>query len=156
MSKLIRRKKEIGAALAVALQLTTLGLIGVIAHFAGGPQQVVKAPADSQVTASAQQAASAAADALQNQAPTVQPLTAADKANLRSSAHFGKKLYEPLNTQVFNLATSRAESGRQALQQTQQGDLPNEGPTLTTDQEDYQPYSYVYFTGTGFQPRLRR
>ena len=31
-------------------------------------------------------------------------------------------------------------------------EAPNEGPTLTTDQEDYQPYTYVYFTGTGFQP----
>ena len=28
---------------------------------------------------------------------------------------------------------------------------PN-GATLTTDQEDYQPYTYVYMTGTGFSP----
>ena len=34
MSKLIRRKKEIGAALAAALQLTTLTLIGVIGQYA--------------------------------------------------------------------------------------------------------------------------
>ena len=33
----------------------------------------------------------------------------------------------------------------------QQGEMPNEA-TLTTDQEDYPPYSYVYITGTGFQP----
>ena len=33
----------------------------------------------------------------------------------------------------------------------QQSEAPNEA-TLTTDQEDYPPYSYVYFTGTGFQP----
>ncbi|MFL6598828.1 MAG: hypothetical protein ACJ8KF_12840, partial [Chthoniobacterales bacterium] len=61
MSKLIRRKKEIGAALAVALQLTTLGLIGVIAHFTGGPQQAVKAPADSQTSAAPETAPAQAA-----------------------------------------------------------------------------------------------
>ena len=33
----------------------------------------------------------------------------------------------------------------------QEGETPNEA-TLTTDQEDYPPYSYVYFHGTGFQP----
>ena len=33
----------------------------------------------------------------------------------------------------------------------QEGEMPNEA-TLTTDQEDYPPYSYVYITGTGFQP----
>src|SRR5204863_9582790 len=54
MSKLIRRKKEIGAALAVALQLTTLGLIGVNAPFTGGPQQAVEAPAESQMRAGAE------------------------------------------------------------------------------------------------------
>ena len=57
MSKLIRRKKEIGAALAVALQLTTLTLIGVIAHFTGGPQQPANAPADSQISADQTQTA---------------------------------------------------------------------------------------------------
>ena len=46
--------------------------------------------------------------------------------------------------QVFNLATSRAASASQS-------ELPNEA-TLTTDQEDYQPYTYVYITGTGFAP----
>src|SRR5206468_3306201 len=55
--------------------------------------------------------------------------------------------------QVFDLATSRAESAQQSAQQSvQEGEAPNEGPTLTTDREDYPPYSYVYFTGTGFQP----
>ena len=56
MSKLIRRKKEIGAALAVALQLTTLTFIGVIGHFIAGPQQSTKAPADSQMSCGAQAA----------------------------------------------------------------------------------------------------
>ena len=62
MSKLIRRKKEIGAALAVALQLTTLGLIGVIGHFVAGPQQSTKVPAASQTTAAPQAAPAQAAD----------------------------------------------------------------------------------------------
>src|SRR5215472_11597788 len=145
MSRLIRRKKEIGAALAVALQLTTLTLIGAIGHFIASPQQPAKAPAASQISAAPR-------------AETGQTLTATDKANLRNSAVFGKKLYEPRASQVFNLATSRAQSAEQSAQQSaqqqsmQQGESPNEGPTLTTDQEDYQPYTYVYFTGTGFQP----
>jgi hypothetical protein len=149
MSKLVRRKKEIGAALAVALQLTALGLIGLILPVASGPQQTAKTPADSQI--------SAAPQAVPAQA---QPLTAADKANLRSSAHFAKKLYEPLASQVFNLATSRAEAAQAVRQEAQQsaqqsvqeGESPNEGATLTTDREDYPPFSYVYFHGTGFQP----
>ena len=33
----------------------------------------------------------------------------------------------------------------------QEGETPNEA-TLTTDHEDYPPYSYVYFSGTGFEP----
>src|ERR1041385_3546699 len=160
MSKLIRRKKEIGAALAVALQLIALSLIGVIGNFVAGSHESTKAPTASHVTAPAQQVASNTG-ALQNQAPTLQPLTAANKANLRSSAHFARKLYEPLAAQVFSLATTRAESAeaaRKAVQQPGQrssqegGELPNDGPTLTTDREDYQPYTYVYFTGTGFQP----
>jgi hypothetical protein len=68
-------------------------------------------------------------------------------------------LYEPRATQIFNLATSRAESAeaaRQAAQQSaeqslQQGEQPNEA-TLTTDRQDYAPYSYVYISGTGFDP----
>jgi len=47
----------------------------------------------------------------------------------------------------------RSRGGQQSAQQSvQEAEAPNEGPTLTTDQEDYPPYSYVYFTGTGFQP----
>ena len=33
----------------------------------------------------------------------------------------------------------------------QEGETPNEA-TLTTDREDYAPYSYVYISGTGFEP----
>src|SRR5438445_2739088 len=51
MSKLIRRKKEIGAALILALQLTTLTVIGLMAPFASGPQQSANAPADAQMSA---------------------------------------------------------------------------------------------------------
>ncbi len=55
MSKLIRRtagmKKEVGAALIVALQLTALTLIGLMAPFASGPQQSAKAPAGSEMSA---------------------------------------------------------------------------------------------------------
>ena len=61
MSRLIRRKKEIGAALVVALQLTTLTLIGLMLPFAGGPQQPAKAPADSQMSAAPQAAPAQAA-----------------------------------------------------------------------------------------------
>src|SRR5436190_24187262 len=47
MSKIIRRtagmKKEIGAALVVALQMITLTLIGLMAPLAGGPQQSANA-----------------------------------------------------------------------------------------------------------------
>jgi len=65
------------------------------------------------------------------------------------------KLYEPQATQIFNLATSRAESAESARQLAQQsvqeGEAPNEA-TLTTDLQDYPPFSYVYFSGTGFEP----
>jgi MBG domain (YGX type) len=141
MSKLIRRKKEIGAALAVALQLTTLTLIGVIAHFTGGPQQSVNAPAASQITAD------------QTQTQNVQAPTGTDRSALRASAVYANKVYGPRASQIFDLATSRAESAQrstQQAQQAQQSELPNEA-TLTSDQEDYPPYSYVYFHGTGFQ-----
>ena len=144
MSKLIRRKKEIGAALAVALQLTTLTFIGAIGHFIAGPQQSTKAPADSQMSAAPQAAPAQAAPAT-------------DRSDLRASAVYANKVSGPRAAQVFNLATSRAAAAENAQQSNQRstqdgGDLPNDGPTLTTDQEDYPPYSYVYMTGTGFQP----
>ncbi len=47
-------KKEVGTALIVALQITTLTLISLMAPFASGPQQAAKAPADSQMTAASQ------------------------------------------------------------------------------------------------------
>jgi len=148
MSKLVRRKKEIGAALAVALQLTTLALIGVIAQFTAGPQQPANAPAASQTTA-----------APRAQTQTGQASSATDLSARRASAVRATKLYEPRASQVFNLATSRAESAestRQAAQQTAQQSLQEaESPTeatLTTNLDDYPPYSYVYIDGTGFEP----
>jgi YDG domain/MBG domain (YGX type) len=128
-------KKEVGAALIVALQLTTLTLISLMAPFVGGPQQSAKAPEDSQMSAASQ----------------TQPVSAPPAGAIRAT-----KLYEPRATQVFNLATSRAESAQQAAQQSaqqslQEGEAPN-GATLTTDLQDYPPFSYVYFSGTGFEP----
>src|SRR5206468_1328160 len=115
----------------------------------GGPQQAPKAPDETQVSAPAQ----AETDPSQTQA--AQPLTAADltaaqREALRASAHPAKKLYEPRASQVFSLAQQRIAD--QAAQRTQGPESPNEGPTLTTDRQDYPPYSYVYFTGSGFQP----
>src|SRR6266446_5992879 len=164
MARIIRRvvgNKKRGAALIAALQIISLILVGFLT-FIGGPQRSPKAPAETQVSAPAQQVASAAADALQqpaqtaNQTETAQPITAADltaaeKAALRKSAHLAKKLYEPLNTQVFTLQRSRVES--QAAQRSAQGpEALDTEPTLTTDREDYPPYSYVYFHGSGFEP----
>jgi hypothetical protein len=144
MSKIIRRipgrKKEIGAALAVALQLTTLTLIGLIAPFASGPQESANAPAESEMSA----------DQTQNQ--NVQAPTGTDRSALRASAVFANKVYGPPASQIFNLASSRAESAQQSAQQAAQQSETLDGATLTSDQEDYPPYSYVYFTGTGFQP----
>src|SRR6266404_6499521 len=161
MARIIRpvvANKKRGAALIAALQIISLMLIGFLT-FIGGPQRSPKAPAETQVSAPAQQVASAAADALQQPAQTTQTsqpftaadLTAAEKAALRRSAHAAKKLYEPLASQVFDLQRSRVEA--QAAQRSAQGPeaLDNE-PTLTTDREDYPPYSYVYFHGAGFEP----
>src|SRR5881398_1172606 len=110
MSKLIRRTvKKRGTALIVALQLTALTVLSLIS-FVGGPQQSAQAPADSQPSA----AVAGGADAGTPSAQTAQPLTATDKASLRKSAVFATKLYEPRASQVFNLATARAESAQQA------------------------------------------
>src|SRR5437867_3405806 len=159
MSKLIRRtKKKFGAALLIALQLITLTLAGLLMPFAGGPRPN-KAPADTQVSAplvQTTQGDQAQTETDQAQTDTAQPitakdLTAAEKSALRKSAHFAKKLYEPLASQVFSLQRSLVES--QAAQRSSQGpDSPNSEPTLTTDREDYPPFSYVYFHGSGFQP----
>src|SRR5437763_17186134 len=104
MARIIRRvvaNKKRGAALIAALQIITLILIGFFS-FIGGPRQSPKAPAETQVTGPAQDQTQATQNQTdQTQTQTAQPLTAADKSALRNSAHFGKKLYEPLNTQVF-------------------------------------------------------
>src|SRR5439155_14657766 len=70
--------------------------------------------------------------------------TATVQSDRRASAIPATKLSGQRATEVFNLGTSRAEGANQA-------EAPN-GATLTTDQEDYQPYTYVYITGTGFTP----
>src|SRR5882762_10224205 len=148
MSKLIRHVQKRGTALFTALQLTGLILLSLFS-FIGGPQQAPKAPAETEVSAPAQaQQAASDTDALQqsdqDQTETAQPLTATGKDDLRASAIAGTKLSGPRATEIFNLATTRAASASQS-------ELPNEA-TLTTDQEDYQPYTYVYITGTGFAP----
>src|SRR6266536_2489227 len=148
MSKLIRHAQKRGTVLFVALQLTALTFLSLLS-FIGGPQsRDGGTPAETQVSAPAQ--AQTAAD----QSQTAQPLTAAEKSALRASAHPAKKLYEPLASQVFNLATTRAAAAENAqnAHNTQGPESPNDGPTLTTDREDYPPFSYVYFTGTGFEP----
>src|SRR5437763_9487911 len=78
------------------------------------------------------------------QTQTSQASTASAKGDRRASAIAATKLSGPRATEVFNLAATRAGSVNQA-------DLSN-GATLTTDQQDYAPYTYVYMTGTGFAP----
>src|SRR4051794_20869295 len=78
------------------------------------------------------------------QTPTSQAPTATAKDALRASAIAATKVSGPRAAEIFDLATTRAASPSQS-------ELPNEA-TLTTDQEDYQPYTYVYITGTGFTP----
>ena len=117
MSKLIRRtKKNFGAALLVALQITTLTLVSLMLVFASGPS----APS----------------------APSAPPAGAIPAV----------KLYEPRATEVFNLATSRAESAQQSTQQSSLLSETTTEATLTTNLDDYPPYSYVYISGTGFEP----
>src|SRR5438874_7764219 len=150
MARIIRRTvKKRGTALIVAVQLTFLTLLSLVS-FVNGPQQSAP-PKDgfavangSQVNVAQAQTQTAQAQAETDEPRTAKDLTAADKAALRKSAHFAKKLYEPLNTQMFNLATQRAAAAHNS-------ELPNSA-TLTTDRQDYPPYSYVYFHGSGFQP----
>src|ERR1041385_2990934 len=143
MKKIIRRAvgtKKGGAALLAAMQIISLILISLLLPF-GGPHQQ-----------SATVGTSEGADQAQTGTQTTarQPLTATDKRALRDSAVFANKLYEPVATQVLNLAATRAAEVQNS-QNTQDSELPNEA-TLTTDREDYPPFSYVYFHGTGFQP----
>src|SRR5207253_3080272 len=144
MARIIRRvvgNKKRGAALIAALQVIALMLIGFLS-FIGGPQHANKAPADTQVSGPAEtQTAQDQTQTDQAQTETAQAPAAADR---RASAIPATKLSGPRATGVFYLATSRAASAAQS-------EAPNSA-TLTTDQEDYQPYTYVYFTGTGFTP----
>src|SRR5206468_4625783 len=120
-------------------------LAGLLMPFTGGPQQSAnKAPAGTDVSGPVQtQTDQAQIETAQPQTQTAQPLTAADKEALRASAVFARKLYEPRASQVFSLQRSLVES--QAAQRSSQGpESPSDEPTLTTDQEDYPPYSYVY------------
>src|SRR5436305_11202304 len=109
MARIIRRvvgNKKRGAALIAALQIISLMLIGFLT-FIGGPQRSPKAPAETQVSAPAQAETAPAQDQTEPGQPiTAADLTAAEKEALRQSAHLAKKLYEPLNTQVFTLQTS--------------------------------------------------
>src|SRR5437762_808871 len=122
MSKLIRHTKKRATALFAALLLTALTALLSLVSFVGGPQQSRDGgtPADTQVSGPVAGGASSAvasakeddagAQTDQAQTETAQPrtaadLTAADKAALRKSAVAAKQLYEPLASQVFNLAT---------------------------------------------------
>src|SRR5438045_1148253 len=136
MSKLIRHTKKRATALFAALLLTALTALLSLVSFVGGPQQSRDGgtPADTQVNVAQDQTQTA-------QVRTAVDLTAADKAALRKSAVAAKQLYEPLASQVFNLATARA-----AQANNPDPDAPNDA-TLTTDRQDYSLYTYVYFTG---------
>src|SRR6187455_3023152 len=100
MSKLIRRtvRKGGGAALLAALQIISLILIGLLFPFGNGPQQKSAAVVTGQGAEHAKTETQTARESL----------TAVDKSALRASAVVATKLYEPLATQVFNLATTRA------------------------------------------------
>src|SRR4029077_18440734 len=144
MSKLIRHTQKRGTALFVALQLTALTVLSLVS-FVDSPQQSPKAAAETQVSAPVPGGPHAGISSDQDQtqadqAFTAKDLTAADKSALRQSAHFATKLQEPLHTQIFNLAMSRAESAQQPAQGPE---VLSKAP-LTTDREDYPPFSYVY------------
>src|SRR5205823_1230658 len=121
MSKLIRHTKKRATALFAALLLTALTALLSLVSFVGGPQQSRDGgtPADTQVSGPVAGGADAGAQTDQAQTETAQPrtaadLTAADKAALRKSAHPAVKLYEPLASQMFNLATERAAAAAEA------------------------------------------
>src|SRR5205814_4317924 len=123
--------------LRVLLLLCAVGALLVLAALGALPggratatHQSASAPGDSQMSATQTKT---------NQAPT-----ASAKDARRASAIAATKLSGPQATGVFYLGASRAASANQS-------ELPD-AATLTTDQEDYQPYTYVYMTGTGFAP----
>jgi hypothetical protein len=116
MSKLIRHTQKRGTALFVALSLTALTVLSLVS-FVGSPQsRDGGTPAKTQVSAPvAGGASSAVASAKEDdagissdqdqtqtdQAFTAKDLTTAEKSALRNSAHFAKKLYEPLASQYL-------------------------------------------------------
>ena len=98
-------------------------------------------------------ASSAVASAKEDDAGQTQTqparLTAADKGALRNRPL--------LRRSCTNRSPRRYSIWLPAAPPPQPSDIqnsesPNEPPTLTTDREDYPPFSYVYFHGTGFQP----
>src|SRR6266480_2786289 len=121
----------------VLLWFCLAGAVLVLAAFgarpggsASGPHQSATAVSGSQISVP---------DSSADKASTTDP-----RADLRASAVFATKLSGPRATEIFNLATASAA-------QAANSDSPNSA-TLTTDREDYSPFSYVYITGTGFQP----
>src|SRR6266480_2839968 len=121
----------------VLLWFCLAGAVLVLAAFgarpggsASGPHQSATAVSGSQISVP---------DSSADKASTTDP-----RADLRASAVFATKLSGPRATEIFNLATASAA-------QAANSESPNSA-TLTTDREDYEPFSYVYITGTGFQP----
>ena len=88
------------------------------------------------------------------QTAPAQATPVSDRSALRASAVYANKVYGPRASQVFNLAASRVPISpeRQRTGPEHPGpESPNEA-TLTSDQEDYPPYSYVYFPAPAFSP----
>src|SRR4029077_9368330 len=121
----------------VLFVLCSIGAALVLAAFgarpggsASGPHQSASAPGGSQISVP---------DSSADKASTTDT-----RADLRASAVFATKVYGPRATEIFNLATASAA-------QAANSESPNSA-TLTTDLQDYPPYSYVYITGDGFTP----
>ena len=142
MSKLIRRKKEIGAALAVALQLITVNIDRLDLPF-----RWAAAVGESSGRLTNERGAPGRTK------PKPPPVT--DRSALRASAVYANKVYGPRARRylIWPLAalSQRSQPDRQRNSQCKRATYLTTA-TLTTDQEDYPPYSYVYFHGTGFQP----
>ena len=111
---------------------------------AGGTHQSANGPAGSQMSAD------------QTQAPTVLAPTVTARSGTARVAGVPTRsgCTNPAPRRVFSLANQPCRgSARQGAQHSsQESEPPNKGPTLTTDLEDYPPFSYVYFYGTGFEP----
>ena len=85
-----------------------------------------------------------ASAALTPGASTTQPVL----KKTRDGAVPAVRLAGPRAAEIFNLAKVRAAATAHSAAQRE---TPNEA-TLTTDREDYSPYSYVHITGAGFGP----